>query len=307
MKHHRAKRAQGLAPWTPDDRSFELMQQVLAVIDEYRDHLPLTGRQIFYRLVGNYGYAKTEKDYKSLLNKITRGRRSGMIPWEAIRDDGVVEAGASGWSGLGIFGRSINAAARGFTLDRMIGQPAVIELWVEAAGMVPQMQRVAQEFGIDVYSSGGFNSVTMKHDSVQRFMQRWDNEGRPTVMLHVGDHDPSGVSIYTNLDEDLHQFLFDYGYYEDELLCQRIAVTPEQASMYDLDSAPPKQSDTRSNYWEGETYQVEAMTPVQLADEVRSAIGAHYDFGVLEGLLEREQDERDRLIRFTQDIDWEAV
>jgi len=35
--------------------------------------------------------------------------------------------------------------------------------WCEASGMVPQLQRIADPFGIGVYSSGGFDSVTAKH------------------------------------------------------------------------------------------------------------------------------------------------
>ena len=44
-----------------------LLGQVEAVLDEYADYLPLTVRQIFYRLVGAYGYEKTERAYARLV------------------------------------------------------------------------------------------------------------------------------------------------------------------------------------------------------------------------------------------------
>jgi len=41
-----------------------LLDQVQAVLDEYQDHLPLTNRQVFYRLVGAFDYPKTESAYE---------------------------------------------------------------------------------------------------------------------------------------------------------------------------------------------------------------------------------------------------
>jgi hypothetical protein len=52
--------------WTPQAATMALIDQVKTVLAEYRDQLPLTLRQIFYRLVGAYEYEKTEKAYKRL-------------------------------------------------------------------------------------------------------------------------------------------------------------------------------------------------------------------------------------------------
>jgi hypothetical protein len=62
----------------------------------------------------------------------------------------------------------------------------------EAASMVPQLDRIAGPFGITVMSSGGFDSVTEKH----RFAADLANDDRPTEVLHIGDHDGSGVSMF---------------------------------------------------------------------------------------------------------------
>ena len=58
--------------------------------------------------------------------------------------------------------------------------------------MVPQAERVAHFYGIAVYSAGGFDSTTIKQAVAQRVLTR----DRPTLVLHVGDHDPSGLSIF---------------------------------------------------------------------------------------------------------------
>jgi len=51
-------RVRGFAPWTPQKETLALIARVNAVLREYADHLPLTVRQIFYRLVGAHGYDK---------------------------------------------------------------------------------------------------------------------------------------------------------------------------------------------------------------------------------------------------------
>jgi hypothetical protein len=45
-------RVRGFAPWSPEKATLALLDQVRGVLSEYADHLPLTIRQIFYRLVG---------------------------------------------------------------------------------------------------------------------------------------------------------------------------------------------------------------------------------------------------------------
>jgi hypothetical protein len=83
-------RPRAFAPWSPRQDTLELIARVNAVLGEYADHLPLTLRQIFYRLVGAYGYEKTERAYKRLGEHLVRARRARLIPMESIRDDGGV-------------------------------------------------------------------------------------------------------------------------------------------------------------------------------------------------------------------------
>jgi CheY-like chemotaxis protein len=59
-------RVRGFALWSPHGATLQLLEQVRAVLVEYEDHLPLTIRQIFYRLVGAYNYEKTERAYARL-------------------------------------------------------------------------------------------------------------------------------------------------------------------------------------------------------------------------------------------------
>ena len=67
-------RKRGFAEWTPRSKNRELLDSVIEIIASY--NMPLTIRQIFYRLIGRYAYEKTERAYKNLGEMLNRARRA---------------------------------------------------------------------------------------------------------------------------------------------------------------------------------------------------------------------------------------
>ncbi|WP_049575002.1 hypothetical protein, partial [Streptomyces sp. SBT349] len=236
---YKRTRPRGFAEWTPRPHVRDLVDQVRAVLDENREYLPMTARQVFYRLVGAHRYDKTEQAYARLLETLNRARRARLIPMHAIRDDGGTEIPAGGWDDPAQFWRAIRHTAQSYTHALDDGQPQAVELWVEAAGMVPMVARVAAEYGVTTYSSGGFDSVTVKHGAAQRIAWR----EVPTAVLHLGDHDPSGLSILDSAAEDITAFALDLGAAPPTFA--RLGVTAAQITRYRLPSAPQKATDRR--------------------------------------------------------------
>lgn len=295
-------RPRGFAEWKPNSESLALIGQVQDVLDEYRAQLPMTARQIFYRLVGAYNYPKTERDYKNLCEKLVRARRAQLIRFNDIRDDGTAALGGDhGFVDPEAFYEYLRQSWRGYGRKIREGQPYRIELWCEAAGMAPQLERVADDFGVGVYSTGGFSSVTVTYEIAERAL-RADED---TVFLHVGDYDPSGESIFDAMTTDaLHFYAGRSGGgsladYEDEFRAVRVALTEDQVAEHDLPTAPPKASDSRSRNWDGETCQAEAMPPDLLAETVRAALEEWTDMDLVERVQSEADDEqiaiRDRL------------
>lgn len=217
-------RARGfIADWSPRDQTHVLLDQVQAVLDEYADHLPLTNRQIFYRLVGAHGYSKTQQAYDNLCEMLQKARRSGMIRFAAIRDDGgQYNIGALGYDDADDFMDRLRRRVEHFRLDRQQGQAPKIVLACEAEGMVPQLERVAADHGVPVISGGGFDSVTAKHNLAEDLAA----DDRPVTVLHIGDHDPSGAHLFLAFAEDVQAFMRELG---GEVEFHRLAVTPEQS------------------------------------------------------------------------------
>ena len=284
-------RVRGFAPYRPQKKTQILLEQVEGVLDEYSAHLPITCRQIFYRLVGKYGYRKTVNGYDSLCEVLNRARRDpdSPIDFEAIRDDRVRCEDPGGFGSVAGFWRAVDYTARGYKRDRLADQAVRVEAWVEAGGMVPQIARVVGKYGIPVYSSGGFDSVTAKHEAACRL----DSDGRQAVILHIGDHDPSGVSLFDSASEDVRAFMDGLDAIHSPEF-ERVAVIEEQIRFHGHPEAPPQRKDKRGA-WEGGTVQAEALPPDVLAAEVEAAVLEHIDADVWRETLKAEERERQEI------------
>jgi hypothetical protein len=287
------RRPKGYADWNPQSKTRELLAQVEKVLDEYEDQLPLTVRQIFYRLVGAYGYDKTEKAYKRLGEHLVRARRAKLLDFDAIRDDGVVTIRFEHYGGIEDFHNETGRRAKAYPRDCQLGQNVYIELWCEAAGMLSQLDRVADWYSVRVYSTGGFNSLTANYEIARRALPR----NVPTVLLHVGDYDPSGESIFDSIAEDARAFVrADRTIMIPDILPVRVALTAAQVEEYELPTVPPKESDSRSAAWDGGTCHLEALAPDVLALVVEKAIREQLDLGVLTERKEQERADRAELL-----------
>jgi hypothetical protein len=172
-------------------------------------------------------------------------------------------------------------------LDLLQRQSIHLEVLCEAAGMVPQLDRVARPYGVAVRSSGGFDSTTTKHDLASFYAE----QGKPVRLLHVGDLDPSGEHMHSALGEDLDAFMTEMG---GSCSVRRVAVTAEQQQQFGLATAPPKPTDRRS-YDHSFTVQAEALDPSDLAALVRSAIEAELDLEVYAEAVAWQDEVREQL------------
>ena len=270
-------RVRGYAAYRPQKHNAELVENVQSVLDDMSGYLPLTLRQVFYRLVVNQQIQKTENGYARLCEVCNRARRAGMISFSHIRDDGPkIDSGHDFVTDddLTTYLTDFREAAR---MDLQSFQEHRIFVWCEAAGMVPQLSRVAHQYGVTVISSGGFDSLTMKHDMAGELCGH-------SIVLHLGDYDPSGVHIFSSLAEDIQALGADAEFI-------RLAVTPEQRDDMDLPTAPPKATDNRS-FDDTKTVQCEAISPPDLAEIVENAILEHTDYKQYENALAWQEEIR---------------
>lgn len=187
------------------------------------------------------------------------------------------------------FQRHIRELGEDYVRNKLAGQEVHIEAWCEAAGMLPQLYRVAEPFSVAVYSSGGFDSLTAK----KRLADRTCSVGKHAVILHLGDFDPSGVSIFDAVAEDVRAFVMadrPHGLVSVEF--ERAALVEAQVRAYGLSTAPAKVSDSRSKTWTGGTCQLEALPPDEIARILEEAIERRIDPEQLARDEEAEAHER---------------
>src|SRR5215203_5273578 len=298
------KRPKGYAPWRPHKKTARLMFEVKQILEEYRDHLPLTARQIFYRMVAAYDYPKTEKAAKNLGEHLTRARRAEMIPFEHIRDDGISVMSHAHFADENDFFKHIREEGSAYKRDKLTRQKMNVRVYCEAAGMMPQLERVCEPYSIPVYSCSGFDSVSAKYQLKEACWRAFVYQGRRTIILHLGDHDPSGESIFNDgLVQDIHAFLAEDVPHKDPRDIagfERVALTEDQVLRFNLETAPPKDTDSRTANWKGAatgTCQLEALPPDKLAELLEAAIRRRLDMGVYKEDLKAEEEERRRITK----------
>lgn len=285
------KRYQGFCEWNPRDETRYWLKCVNEVLQAYREYWPLTIRQIFYRLVAQYDYDKTEQAYGRLINYLGRARRAQLVPFNAIRDDGAIARGPGGYDNVREWIETSRDDAENFNFRRMQFQPVRVELFCEAAGMVPLLSDAVADYGVNVYSGGGFNSLT----TVRRTAQRVTNDSRMSVIINFGDYDPSGESIFDSFRQDVEAFVWQTKAGAD-VRFDRVALTEDQVDEMGIPTAPPKSSDSRSKNWIGDTAQLEAIPPDELAQMAVNAVEAELDLEILDQTKEREARISERLV-----------
>lgn len=296
------KRPKGYAPWRPHKKTVKLIMQVKEVLEEYRAYLPMTARQIFYRLVGAYGYPKTETAYGRLTEHLVRARRAGMIPFEDIRDDGISLMAHAHYADENAFWKKMHDMGDAYERDKLANQKMNVRVYCEAAGMIPQLSRVCGPYSTPVYSCSGFDSLSGKYELKEACKAALTYQGRSTVILHLGDYDPSGESIFNDgLVEDIHAFLAKDVLSKEPhevAIFERVALRGEHVERFNLPTEPPKATDSRTKNWQGgEACQLEALPPDVLSSLLDATIKTHFNLAILERDRRAEEEERRRITK----------
>lgn len=303
----------GLAPYSPYGKRKQLLAHVREVLETYSSLLPLTVRQIYYRLVATHEeYPKEQKFYRGLVDTLALARRGGLIDWKAIRDDGVrSEYCGTGYNDLEDFRHYMAGYAHGYTRNKFTDQPRQIFVLCEAAGMVPQIVRACGDYPVTIKSSGGMDSVTAKYDLAR------DCVDQDSVVLHVGDYDPTGLSIFHQLALDVPAMLRDYCRANAEPApiyeCKRVTILERHVSEYGLLTGRAKATDDSKEWYPGidgdrrATCEAEALPPDMLISLVREAVRAEIDHDAFRAAEAMEEDERAAAIRAVSAMSFDGL
>ena len=211
-------------------------------------------------------------------------RRSGELPYGWITDGSRLRLKPKTFSNAQA---ALENTARMYRRDLWIEQGVHVEVWTEKDAIRGVVSPVTIEYDVPLMISRGFSSETFLYETAEDI----NDEGNPAVIYQLGDHDPSGVAAWDDIQRKLREFVDN----DIDLTFERIAVNPDQITTLDLPTRPTKQSDTRAAKFIGESVEVDAVPSSVLRDWVRDAIEFWIDPEALRVTKIAEDSEREIL------------
>ena len=118
--------------------------------------------------------------------------------------------------------------------------------------------------------------------------------GQPVVVLHLGDHDPSGLDMTRDIRERLELFS---GYADFEV--RRVALTMEQIEDQQPPPNPAKITDSRYEGYAAEygsdSWELDALEPRFISDLIRDNILGERDEEQWDLDVEHQEEERGQI------------
>ena len=124
----------------------------------------------------------------------------------------------------------------------------------------------------------------------------------PTYIYHLGDFDPSGVNAGEKIEETLCEMAPDA-----EIYFERVAVTEDQITAWDLPTRPTKSSDSRAKGFGDVSVELDAIEPNRLREIVSDVIDIHLPQQQYVVLKAAEQSERELIARLVNQVSPEAA
>src|SRR5262249_10346260 len=151
----------------------------------------LTLRQLFYQFVSRDLIPNNVRSYKRLGSIINDARLAGLIDWSAIEDRTRNLHELPCWrTPAGI----IRSCAQQYRTDLWAKQENRVEVWIEKEALAGVFERVCDELRVPFFSCRGYTSQSEMWVAGHRLKRIIDAGQRP-VILHFGDHDPSGMDM----------------------------------------------------------------------------------------------------------------
>lgn len=270
--------------------------------------MKITIRQLYYQLVAHNIIENHKDAYKTINRTLTLAREYGMIPWDAFEDRHRIYRKPHRLAYIDpakmkpgeIFTQRLlmefdDEVANLYGSSKWLGQDNYVEVWIEKDALSGFISEVCDEWDVPVVVARGYVSVTFRKQARERFEEKID-EGTPAKILYFGDHDSSGLDIYRNIEEHLG----------DVAWVQRVALTMDDISRYQLPPNPLKRSDPRKDKYKEEfgdaMWELDALPPAVLKEKVRIGIKCQLDPVILEKMERAERNWRANYIDLQEEM-----
>lgn len=225
----------------------------------------------------------TVKNYKRLAGILDEGKMAGLVDWDAIEDRTREFNRRSRWSGPG---EILQGAARSFHMDLWTDQEHRCFVVVEKEALAGVLEGVCHKWDVPLLAARGYPSGTVLREfAVSDLIPCFGKERQTPVIIHLGDHDPSGIDMSRDLAERFYTFTAGKqgGRYNNEMF-KRVALNMDQIEEQSPPPNPAKATDARfAAYQEkfgDESWELDALQPRYLVELVERNIKEHINNGI---------------------------
>jgi hypothetical protein len=283
--------------------SLQVIEQAREICEAYAEQgFDLTLRQLYYQFVSRDLIPNRDSEYKRLGSIINDARLAGLLDWNFIVDRTRNLRSLAHWTSPQDI---MHAVGSQYRVDKWATQPRRVEVWIEKDALVGVIERVCNRNDVPFFSCRGYTSQSEVWSAAQRLLG-YARDGQTPVILHLGDHDPSGIDMTRDIGARLDLFMSSEG---ESVAIDRLALNMDQVRKYKPPPNPAKLTDSRCTAYikvhGNESWELDALEPTTIDGLIQKSIEQLRDDDAWEK-AEAEESEAKRLL--TQAArSWEAV
>lgn len=263
--------------WNPRTKTRELLDAAINAIDEeVAQGYKVSVRQVYYKLVAFNVVGNNPNSYQRVCRMLADARRAGMVDWDHIEDRGRQFIEWPTWENPE---HILRVAVNSFRRDLWETQPLIVECWVEKNALGSVIAAACKKRRVPQFQTRGYSSITELWNAAERIKNRAEQQGKPTVVLYLGDHDPSGLNIRAGIPRALEELgasskFFDY---------RPLGITLHQTEELQLPPLriPTEKEDSRKGGYiarHGEDYwELDAMPSKYMRSLIEEAVEDYID------------------------------
>lgn len=234
------------------------------------------------------GTKNADPNYKWLGGFINDGRLAGLVDWNSIVDRTRRFRANNHWDcPLDI----IMDAERWYARDTREHQEVYVEVWIEKDALVGIVEKACDPLDVGYLSCRGFVSQSAMYRAALRF-KSMERNGLVTIILHLGDHDPSGLDMTRDIQDRLRMF-------ESSVEVQRIALNMDQIKKYNPPPNYAKSTDSRyadyAQKYGDNSWELDALDPQVLTELITEEVSGLTNEEGREASIARQERERQEI------------
>ncbi len=268
----------------------DIIDRANEIIKEYHNQgFRLTLRQLYYQFVARDWLPNRQQSYKRLGSILGDARNAGLVDWDTIEDRTRELRDLAHWSSPS---QVLQTCAQQFRYDLWADQEYRLEVWIEKDALLGVFEPMCEQLDVPLFSCRGYTSLSASWAAGRR-LRSYSKLDQIPIILHFGDHDPSGIDMTRDIADHLSL------YAEEKIEVERLALNMDQVQEYNPPHNPAKITDSRyASYvaiYGDKSWELDALEPAVIAKLICLNVLQYRDDEIWKQSTERQMNARKRL------------